>query len=148
MASAQKKSKWWRKDSSFFPADIAGSRRSQLPSLDQAFSSATGSNASITRSGGEDHNDFGAVAKLGFQGEGPAVEFNEAFYDRQTQAGAFLGVFLRERAAAERGHDNWDLVFRNSGTAVAHSHILTAARGPADPDLDRSALRRELDRVR
>jgi hypothetical protein len=95
----------------------------------------------------EDHNDFGAFAKLGFQGEGSAMEFDEALHDRQTEAGAFLGVFLRERATTERGHDNGDLVFRNSGTAVAHSHILAAARGPADPDLDRSALRSELDRV-
>ena len=76
------------------------------------------------------------------------MEFDEALHDRQAEAGAFLGVFVRERATAERGHDNSDLVFRNSRTAVAHSHILTTARGPADPDLDRSALRSELDRVR
>src|ERR1700730_8552349 len=76
------------------------------------------------------------------------MELDKALHDRQTEAEAFLGVFLRERATAERGHDNSDLVFRNSGTTVAHSHILAAARGPADPDLDRSALRSELDRVR
>src|ERR1700730_10429076 len=52
LASAPKKSKWRRKDS-FFSAHIAGSRRSQLPFLDPAFSSATGGNASITRSGGK-----------------------------------------------------------------------------------------------
>src|SRR5262249_52024217 len=86
--------------------------------------------------------------KLGFQGEGSPMELDEALHDRQTEAGAFLGVFLGERATAERGHDNRDLLFRNSGSAVAHSHILTTARGPADPDLDRSASRRELDRVR
>ena len=98
--------------------------------------------------GRKNHDDFGALAKFGFQRECAAVEFDEAFDDRQAKTGAFFGVFLRERAAAERGHDDRDFLFRNSGPGIAHSHILTAAGRPADPDLDRAAWRRELDRVR
>src|SRR5215831_10409243 len=98
--------------------------------------------------GREDHHDFGALAKLGFQGEGSAVECDETLYDRQTEAGPFLSVFLRKPATPKRGHDEGNLVFRNSRTAVAHCHKLTAAHSPANSDLDEPALRGELDRVR
>jgi hypothetical protein len=51
------------------------------------------------------------------------VEFDHALYDRQTEARPSSAFFLREPATPKRGHDEGNLVFRNSRTAVAHCHI-------------------------
>ena len=81
IALAPKKSKWWRKDS-FFAAHIAGSRRSQLP--------VSGPGIFLRHRGQrfdypferENHSDFGAFVKLGFQGKRSTMEFDEDLHDR------------------------------------------------------------------
>jgi hypothetical protein len=80
--------------------------------------------------GREDRNDFGAFTKLGFQGEGSAVELDEALHDRQTEAGAFLGVFLDSPERASHNATNATGVFAGPGEPGEASYRFRALKVP------------------
>ena len=63
--------------------------------------------------GRENHDDFRPLPEFGFQCEGSAVELDQAFYDRQTKARAFLGVFFC--ASVPRPNEDMTVEISSSG---------------------------------
>src|SRR5262245_38174896 len=72
-------------------------------------------------------DQFGADAHFRLEREGPAMQLDQVFRDRQAQAGTLLGGFDRVRALAELGHDDVDLILRD-----ARSGSLTLMYCPPD----------------
>jgi len=80
--------------------------------------------------------------------EAAAMQVDEIFGNRQTEARALFRRLDRVRALAERRQHNRYFLFWNTGSGVLDAHILAAGRGPADLDPDFAALRSELDGIR
>ncbi len=68
------------------------------------------------------------------------MQLDQVLHDREPQAGAALGVLLRERALAERLQHLGDLFGRDAGPVVAHGEKLAAVLGRADAQRYAAAL--------
>ena len=86
-----------------------------------SFSSFVAGKVSITRSGGKITMTSVPSRSLDFNVKVPPWSSTRPLR-LQTETLTFLGVLLCEGSAAERGHDDRDLIFRNPGTAVTHRH--------------------------
>src|SRR5207248_1075524 len=77
-----------------------------------------------------------------------AMHVDQAFRDRQAEAGALLGGFDRIGALAERGQHDRDFVLRDPRAGILDAEILSAGCGPARLEPDLATLRGKLDGVR
>ena len=76
-----------------------------------------------------------------------AMQIDQPFDDRQTEPCSLFRRFDRERSAAKRFEDEWQLFFRNAGARIGDFDFLPALAIASDGDLHFTILRREFDRV-
>src|SRR5689334_15113447 len=85
------------------------------------------------------YRHFRTFAQFRLQVERSAVQVNEVLHNRQPEAGAAFGGFMRERALAERLQDARDLFLGNTRPGIRDRYELSAVGSMTDGQRDPSA---------